>query len=441
MTEARLEHLVRSHQAANRVPSISVAIARDGGDPWELAVGIADAASAEPATPRHRYRIGSITKTFTATAVMQLVDDGLVGLDDPLSQHLPEYRDAAVTLRRMLAHISGLQREGLGDFWETLAMPTTEEIVASLGQVEQVLSPGERWHYSNLAFSLLGEVVARRRQMPYRQVVEERLLGPAGLTETAFDSAPPVARGYFVQPYTDEVTPQADPPLRGFDAAGGLMGTAADMCRWGHALAGPGAGLVTQASLDRMHLVHSMFDPERWTIGWGLGLELHRLGERLLAGHSGGMPGYSTGLLWSRSDRLVCAVMLSSGATGDPMGLAHELIEAELAERPAKPEEWLPGETCPPELESVLGHWWSEGFEFVFGWRKGHLEARSARAPAHQPPAVFEQITSEEFRVTSGREHGERLNLQRDASGVVTRMRWAGYPVTREPDPPTGETE
>jgi CubicO group peptidase (beta-lactamase class C family) len=439
VTDARLEHLVRSHQATHRVPSISVALTRDGGQPWEFAVGTADAASKTPVTPRHRYRIGSITKTFTATAVMQLVDEGLVGLDDPLSAHLPEYDDAAVTLRRMLAHISGLQREGPGSFWETLVMPTTEEILASLGEVEQVLSPGERWHYSNLAFSLLGEVVARHRQAPYRRVVEERLLGPAGLTETAFDTAPPVALGYFVQPYTDVITLQTDPPLRGFDAAGGLMGTAADMCRWGHALAGPGAGLVSQASLDRMHLLHAMFDHERWAVGWGLGLELHRLGERLLAGHSGGMPGYSTGLLWSRSDRLVCAVMTSSGATGDPMGLAHELIEAELGDRPAMPEQWLPGEACPAELESVLGRWWSEGFEFVFSWRKGHLETRSATAPAHWPPAVFERIEGDEFRVASGREHGERLSLERDASGVVTGMRWAGYPVTRDPDPPTGD--
>ena len=437
MSHARLEHLVRSHQAKHRVPSISVAVSRDGGEPWELAVGTADAATETPVTPRHRYRIGSITKTFTATAVMQLVDDGLAGLDDPLSAHLPEYADAAVTLRRMLAHISGLQREGPGAFWETLVMPTMDEILGSLGDVEQVLSPGERWHYSNLAYSLLGEVVSRRRQAPYRQVIEERLMDPAGLIETAFETAPPVARGYFVQPYTDEVTPQTDPPLHGFDAAGGLMGTAADMCRWGHALAGPGARLVSEASLDRMHLVHSMFDPERWTIGWGLGLELHRLGDRMLAGHSGGMPGYSTGLLWSRSDRLACAVLTSSGATGDPMGLAHELIEAELAERPAMPEQWLPGDACPAELESVLGHWWTEGFEFVFSWRKGHLETRSATAPADRPPAVFEHLETDELRVVSGREHGERLSLQRDAAGVVTGMRWAGYPVTRDPDPPT----
>lgn len=435
MREGRLEQLVRAYQARNRVPSVNAALARDGGEPWELAVGLADARSGAPVTPRHRYRVGSITKTFTAAAVLQLVDEGTVGLDDPLSAHLPEHRDARVSVRRMLAHLSGMQREAPGDAWETLQVPGIEEMVTRLDEAEQVLPAGERWHYSNLAYALLGELAARHRGMPYAQMIGERLLRPARLTETAFDAAEPMARGYFVQPYSDVVADQPDLALNGFSGAGGLASTAADLCRWGHALAGEGATIVSQASLDRMHLVHAMVDHERWTTAWGLGLELHRQGDRLLAGHSGGMPGYLSGLVWSRADRIVSCVLTSSGAAGDPIELAMQLIDAELADRPAQPREWRPGEAPPPQFESALGIWWTEGMQFIFSWSDGHLQARTPDAPAERPPAVFEVEQGDALRGIRGREVGEQLVLIRDGSGQIERMRWAGYPVTRTPDP------
>ncbi len=147
------------------------------------------------------------------------------------------------------------------------------------------------------------------------------------------------------------------------------------------------------------------------------------------------MPGFLTGLMWSRADRVVCAVLTSSGATGDPTDLAIRLIDAELAERPARPAEWRPGEPCPAELESALGPWWTEGMQFVFSWRDGHLEARAPDAPPGRAPAVFEVEQGDVLRGISGREAGEQLVLIRDGSGQIVRMRWAGYPMTRTPDP------
>ena len=437
MSHAPLERLVRRHQATHRVPSIAAALLRDGELAWETAVGLATAEGAE-ATARHRYRVGSITKTFTAAAVMQLVGEGAVGLDDPLSAHLPEHAEAAVTVRRMLAHISGMQREIPGDAWQTLEMPQPEELLRGLADVEQVLPAGERWHYSNLAYALLGELASRARGVPYRELVQARLLDPAGMTETGFDAADPLAPGYFVRPYTDELLAQPDPPLRGFEPAGGLLSTAADLCRWAAVFLDPDRGVLDKAAIDRMHLVHSMVDHERWTLGWGLGLELHRRGERMLAGHSGAMPGYLAMLVWSRQDRVACAVLQNSGASGDPTELAIELLEAELDERPATPPAWRPGEGPPAELASALGRWWTEGMEFVAAWRDGHLEFRAADAPAHKPPAVLEQEGPDAFRVASGREHGERLVMERAADGTVTRMLWAGYELTRHPDPFAG---
>src|SRR5207302_8909879 len=158
-------------QSGKRLPSVAAAIVRNGERVWEAAVGAADVEGGRDATPGTQYRIGSITKTFTAVSVMQLRDEGKLDLEDPLDRHL---RGAvhAPTLRRMLAHVSGLQRETPGDVWVTLEFSTAQELFDQLGAAEQVLNPGERWHYSNLAFALLGQVVEKLSGIPYEQYVE-----------------------------------------------------------------------------------------------------------------------------------------------------------------------------------------------------------------------------------------------------------------------------
>ena len=126
---------------------------------------------------------------------MQLRDAGALGLDDRLGDHIEEAAHPGPTIRRLLAHSSGLQREPVGDIWETLESPTIEELLARLGEAEQVLEPGRWWHYSNLAFALLGEVIARRAEEPYRDVVQARILDRLGLARTTWDPVEPRACG------------------------------------------------------------------------------------------------------------------------------------------------------------------------------------------------------------------------------------------------------
>ena len=120
-------------------------------------------------------------------------------LDDPLTEHLPESAHAP-TLGRMLAHASGLQREPPGEIWETLVAPSREELLAGTADAEQVLEPGSWWHYSNLAFALLGEVVARKHGGTWEDALRERILDPLGLARTTPAAAAPAASGYFVEP-------------------------------------------------------------------------------------------------------------------------------------------------------------------------------------------------------------------------------------------------
>jgi hypothetical protein len=128
-------------------------------------------------------------------------------------------------------------------------------------------------------------------------------------------------------------------------------------------------------------------------------------------------------------------VLGSSGTAGEILVLPHALIETSLDEDPPDVVPWTPGAPPPPGYASVLGRWWSEGFEYVFRWRDGHLEARPADVPADRPPAVFAAESADVLRTVSGREAGERLRLTRDATGRVVTMHWATYRYTREQEP------
>jgi CubicO group peptidase (beta-lactamase class C family) len=431
---AELRAILAKAQAENRLPSISGAVVRGKEVLWSDAVGLADAEADEAATPEHQYRIGSITKTFTAVAVMQLRDAGKLDLEDRVDAYLDVPARGDLTLRRMLSHGSGLQREIPGNVWETLQFPkSTEELLARLTEAEMVLAPGERWHYSNLAFILLGEVIAKVSGTAYEDYVETRILQPLGLKRTGFAPEPPTAVAYSVEPYTDVV--QHEPMLvertGGIAAAGQLWSTVGDLCRWAAFLASPDPGVLAPVSLELMTSVQSMADPYRWSLAWGVGLMLVRSGERIYCGHDGGMPGYLANVLVDRDSGLGGAVLVN-GANISPAELTLSLVDKLRERRPAESEAWRPGAPPPDDLVSALGRWWSEGAEFVFRWHDCRLESRWAGAPEWMPWTRFERIEGDRFRTAFGRERGEPLELVRAEDGRVTRMYWATYPFDRE---------
>jgi hypothetical protein len=177
-----------------------------------------------------------------------------------------------------------------------------------------------------------------------------------------------------------------------------------------------------------------MAEPQRWTLGWGLGLMLHRFGDRVFYGHDGGAMGGVSSLKVEQGTGVGAAVLVNTTAPLDPAGFAAELAGAAL-DAEAEVEPWRPGAPAPPELAAVLGRWWSEGYEFVFTWCDGHLEARGAASPEWRRPAVFEQVEEDRFRTVSGRERGEPLEIVRDAEGRPAKLYWATYAFTRDPRP------
>ncbi|GAA4080257.1 serine hydrolase domain-containing protein [Nonomuraea soli] len=411
------ERLVRRLQADERVPAVAAAVVRADRPGWEFGLN---------AGPHEQFRIGSVTKTFTAVLVMQLRDEGLLRLDDPLGAHLDVPSHGDLTVRDLLSHTAGLQREPYGQVWDAIDVPAGERLIAELDKAEAVLAPGDRWHYSNLAYALLGHLVAAKRGTTWERALAERLLEPLGLADTTVLPRPPFTQGYLVDAYTDAVRPEPHFDTAGLAPAAQMWSTAGDMARWALFLADPDPAVLAPQTAREMARPQAFVD---WNRAWGLGISVQRQDDgRTHAGHGGAMPGFLAGVVYDAANRIGAAVLGSSSNADGVPALPHRLIAVSLEHDPVDIAPWTPGEAAPAEYASVLGPWWSEGHRFAFHWSGGRLEMR---VPGMKT-TVFAPEGADLLRATEGREVGERLELVRDGDGRVTGMRWATYRFTRD---------
>jgi CubicO group peptidase (beta-lactamase class C family) len=421
-----LDRLLAERQA-DRLPSVAAAVVRKGEPVWSGAVGSASYEEGRDATPETQYRIGSITKTFTAVAIMQLRAAGALDLDDRLEQHIDGIVNGSPTIRRLLCHLSGLQREA-GEMFVTGESPTEDELVASMRDVEFVLRPGESHHYSNLAFALLGQVVARRSGRPYMQYVNERIIGPLGLERTTWLPESPQAQGYLVDEYARTVWQEAETDMSGTAAAGQLWSTVGDLALWAAFLASGNDDVLAAGLVEEMWFPQVMYDPSDWALAWGLGLMLYNQSGRIYGGHGGAMAGHLAGVYIDRVSETGAAGLTNSGTRGNMDLFAISLAAKTIELWPPGIDAWRPEEEPPAGVRPLLGRWWSEGNEFIFWWQDGTLHGKVAAAAAGKGETTFEP-DGDGWRAAKGRERGERLRVDGE------RMIWAGYAFTRAQEP------
>lgn len=433
-----LDELAVTAQRDGRVPGLVAGVARAGVLQWSRGIGSRDLdlAPDDPAAVPDagtQYPVASISKTFTAVLVMMLRDEGRLDLDDTVETHLPGSAQDGVTLRQLLAHTSGMQREPVNGPFEHMVMPEREEIVSGWDEAQRVGRPHDRWHYSNLGFAVLGEIVARLEGRPWPEVVRDRLTDPLEMRRTGTRPEGPRAKGYYVPPFTDVPLPEPDVDAKGLDPAGGLRSTATDLARWGGFLAEPDAAILSPDTLEEMCQPQVMADPRGWTLAWGLGLQLLRHQGRTWVGHTGGWPGSVTGCFTDRESATTAVLLMNASTPVAPATAAAGMGTLAIEREPVDPQPWTPGTTVPDELAPLLGHWYTEGSHLVMSVREGRLEARLAAAPSSAPPAVFEEVAPDRYRTVSGRERGEPLVVVRGPDGQVSHLLWATYRVTREP--------
>jgi CubicO group peptidase (beta-lactamase class C family) len=307
---------------------------------WAAGAGFADAAAQVPSGPGTMYRIASITKTFTGTAVMQLRDAGRLDLDDPAVKYLPEVRGAvspftaieAVTIRRMLSHESGLASEPPGTDWSVpVYQGDPQRTLARPGDIFVSLAPNVQHKYSDLAYQLLGEIVTRVSGTPYPRYVRELILDPLGMSATGFDplGEPLLSRraaGYNKRPFSDELDQEpAFPPVW---AEGGLWSCVRDLARWisfhlrAHASPAADSPVLAAATLREMHKPRYLADDD-WTTASGISWSANRQDNVTWIQHSGGLPGFTTSICFDPGAQ-VGAVVLHNG-TNSTVETAREL--------------------------------------------------------------------------------------------------------------------
>ena len=433
-TSALLRRTVLGRQRSGRVPGVHASVVRHGEVLWQAGVGTVEVGTERPPTADDQFLVASNTKTFVATMVLQLRDEGRLDLEDRLADHLPGLvHDLRV--RDVLAHVSGLQREPVGDAWVTLEHPDAARLLREAGEAERVLRPGEAWHYSNLGYALLGQVVARLDGRPWQDALAARVLEPLGLTRTSvgFDGGPR-AHGYYVGPWHDVPVPEPVPDLRGTGPAGALASTASDLARWTAFVAAPDPAVLDPRTMDEMCRPRALVDTDGGERAMGLGFFLVRTpGGRLLAGHTGGMPGHVTGVFTDRATGTAAVVLMNASTPPDPTAFAVELVDLLLDRDPPEEEAWRPGTEVPDALRPLLGRWYAEGAPWDLTVRWGALEARSPAWPASREAWTFEALDDDTLRTTSGGERGELLRVLRREDGAVGTLRWAGYRMSREP--------
>jgi CubicO group peptidase (beta-lactamase class C family) len=333
-------------QREGRAPSLVAGVVRDGGLAWSAGRGEV----AEPHTDV-QYRIGSISKTVTAVLVLRLRDEGRLRLDDPLEQHLPGTPFGDRTVGQLLSHLAGASAESPGGWWERTPGGSLEDL--GLGRDDVVLGAARRFHYSNLGFGLLGELVERQRQTSWDDVVRAEVLEPLGMTRTTARPVPPAAPGTAVHPWADVVLPEPEHHAGVMAAAGQLWATLADLGRFAAFLLGDTADVLSPATVEEM-TVPAGVDPS--APGWaayGLGVQVLRMDGRTLVGHGGSMPGFLAGAFVDREER-TGAVMLANTTTGiDP--LVFGLLADLRAHEPDVGEPWTPAPS-PVPLDR-LGVW------------------------------------------------------------------------------------
>jgi D-alanyl-D-alanine carboxypeptidase len=328
-----LQAVLDSARVAMGVTGASAALLLPDGTDWEGASGMA--APGTPVSPATAFELGSVTKTYTAALVLQLETDGLVSVDDPLSQWFPELPGAErITLRHLLAHTHGLH----DPLQEPEFVPSVLQAPTHVWTLDDVLDrmqpplfePGAEWRYSNAGYHLLGAIVEAITEAPFDQVMAARVFAPLALTSTWYGihdpDGVPLAAAY-IDP-SGSGTPQPVSLVMPWTAfrssagpAGAVVATAADAARWLHALAT--GSVLGEEQWARMTTWVDRPDGNRYGLGI---LKLEEEGRPLL-GHKGNSAGYSAAAFHDPTSGATVVVLTNAHAT-DVTPVATALLKA-----------------------------------------------------------------------------------------------------------------
>jgi CubicO group peptidase (beta-lactamase class C family) len=439
---------VESQMSYKGQPGISVGIVYDQELIWAQGFGFADLETQKGATPKTIYRIASITKLFTSTAILQLRDAGKLQLDDPVEKHLSWFKvqnkhsySPPVLIRHLITHTSGLPRES-DSYWSTAEFPTYEEVREYLPQMELTLPTETKWKYSNLAVSLAGAVVSALSGMSYEDYIEKNILEPLGMGNTfvrTLDPAnPEFSTGYGrrLPDNSRSIRPFGD--CKGISPAANMASNVEDLAKFAmlqfRDKPAGGDQILSGFTLREMQSVHWL-DP-KWESGWGWGFMVMRVKDKTYIGHGGALMGYRTIVHLCPEDK-IGVIVLTNSDDGEPGVYAEKVFEwvgpqilKALEPKPEKKE-------SDPAWDKYVGKYrspWGDTQIMIYE------DELVAVAPALPDPSLditrLTPVKEHTFKIKMDSgfgAHGELVVFELDEDGKVERVKMGqnySYPVS-----------
>ncbi len=300
------DDFIRAQMKRQNIPGLALAVVKNGQIIKAAGYGLANIQREIPVSPETVFHIGSIGKQFVAAAIMLLVEDGRLGLDDPISKYFEASPEPwkAITVRHLLAHTSGIVRDVPG--WDAFKPRNESDVVKTIYSAPLRFAPGERWEYSNAGYYLLGELISRVTGRRWSEYVTERILMPSGMNSTyplnTNEHIPNRARGY-----TDNDQLNETDDWLALHPAGGFLSTVLDLAKWDAAL---DSDEILSASSRRQ-----MWTPVRLNDGtsypYGFGWELDPLDGHGRVRHGGSLSGFRSEFSRFRDARLTVIVLMN----------------------------------------------------------------------------------------------------------------------------------
>lgn len=320
-----IETWLEAHRIYKELPGISIAIISDQDLLYANGFGYSDCDLKNPAISTTLYRIASITKTFTCTAIMQLRDRGLLDLDDTVSRHLPWFRinqkfpeSPDITIWHLMTHTSGLPREAAFPYWTDHDFPSMDEIKQTLSEQYTIHAAADHYDYSNLGISLLGEIIENVSGQSYSEYIRTQILEPLQMRDTYVKLNQQVedrlARCYSIKRRdgSRKIIPVAD--TQGLTAAANMSSNVLDLSKFIafnlSAYSNVDQNMIKKSTLKEMHRVQWIND--YWASARGIGYSIRKIDNRNVVSHSGWIEAFRSHILFCPDNKIGIVVMTNA---------------------------------------------------------------------------------------------------------------------------------
>lgn len=378
-TIALLDNLLKHELVDKDLPGVSIALVDGNQIVWQQGYGFSNPTTKAPMTADTIFRVGSVSKLFTDIAVMNLVEQGKLDLDAPITKYLPDFKpknpfNKPITLRQLMSHRAGLVRESpVGSYFDSTA-PSLSATVKSLNQTALIYAPETHTKYSNAGIAVVGYVLEKTQKQPFADYLKKILLDPLGMKQSSFQPTPEINKNLAKSQMWTVFGKTFDAPVfeLGIAPAGSMYTTTGDLANFARSLFNYDKSILKKEMLEKMW--QPQYAETGQKNGFGIGFRISDLDGHRLVGHGGAIYGFSTQLSVLPDDKLgVVVISTKDFSNGVTSRIANISLKSMLAEREIKaiPQPEMTNPIAPELVKKIAGRY-SDGTQTIDLIKRGN---------------------------------------------------------------------